>query len=186
MFLDLYLFNFFHSLVGRWWFLDWIFIFLAQYSVYVFIVWVIIIFFRIKRKKERFYFFFLASLTAILSRGIITEFFRFVYPRERPFEVLSISPLLNHETSGSFPSGHAAFFFALAFAVFFFDRELSIDSKSGKWLFWIALAMGAARVVVGVHWPLDILGGLIIAFLSALFIKKILPKNLESQASVTY
>ena len=39
--------------------------------------------------------------------------------------------------------------------------------------------MGIARIYVGVHWPLDILGGIIIGIASAIFIRRILKSSRE-------
>jgi membrane-associated phospholipid phosphatase len=55
----------------------------------------------------------------------------------------------------SFPSGHAAMIFMLA-GVFVF-------TLSRNWLRWLLIAFASliaiSRVVVGVHWPIDILAG---------------------------
>ncbi|MGD9344585.1 MAG: phosphatase PAP2 family protein [Candidatus Aminicenantes bacterium] len=61
----------------------------------------------------------------------------------------------------AFPSGHAAMIFMLAGAfVFTVDR---------KWLRWLLIACASlvalSRVVVGVHWPLDVLVGAAIGWI---------------------
>lgn len=56
----------------------------------------------------------------------------------------------------SFPSGHATFMFALAFAMYGFDR------RAGVVLLLLAAATGLARVLSGVHYWYDILGGVFI------------------------
>ncbi len=61
----------------------------------------------------------------------------------------------------AFPSGHATFFFALAMSIFFFHK------KSGSWLLFFALLISLARILAGVHSPLDILGGIILGSLAA-------------------
>ena len=68
----------------------------------------------------------------------------------------NVHQLIFHETSYSFPSGHAAFFAALAMVVFLYNR------KAGWIYFSAALFIGFARIYTGVHWPLDVLGGLIL------------------------
>lgn len=73
----------------------------------------------------------------------------------RPYVVLAnIHPLLpgtNPHTS--FPSGHMTFFTAIATAVLFYHRGISV------FFFLAAVIIGIARVVVGVHWPADIAAG---------------------------
>lgn len=63
-----------------------------------------------------------------------------------------LHPLLTLSDYG-FPSSHAAFFSALAAALFF------IHKKAGIFAGMLALIIGAARIFAGVHTPLDILGG---------------------------
>lgn len=101
------------------------------------------------------------------------EIIRFFYERQRPFLVLGFQPLADHIQSGSFPSGHAAFFFALALTVFYFN-------KLWGWRFLaMAMVISLARIFVGVHWPSDILAGAIIGLGSAFLIKQILPREIQ-------
>ena len=111
------------------------------------------------------------AVSVFISRFIITEIIRYFYFVPRPFVNNPIvHQLIFHETSGSFPSGHAAIFFVLATVIFFFHKKWSI-------LFFVgAILMGIARVMAGIHWPIDILGGAIIGILSAWLICKISQK----------
>ncbi|MBI5732405.1 phosphatase PAP2 family protein, partial [Candidatus Jorgensenbacteria bacterium] len=59
--------------------------------------------------------------------------------------------------------------FALAFIVFCLNRRWGVWFMSG------ALLNGLARVFVGVHWPSDIAGGIIVGLLSAFVITKLVP-----------
>ena len=75
-----------------------------------------------------------------------------------------ISVRLVNETEASFPSGHAtdsaAFYITLALvlAVFVFRRPLArvVTTAAG---FAIAGCIGLSRLVLGVHWPTDVLAG---------------------------
>ena len=163
------IFNFINGFAEKWWPLDWLGIFLANYSGYFLAATAIILLIRIKNKKQRIHFFSLTILSVILARGIITEIIRFFYYQPRPFLILEIQPLIAHAPTGSLPSGHAAAFFALALAVFYFNR------KWGCWIFTLSLFMGLARIFAGVHWPLDILAGALIGLGSVFIVKKILP-----------
>ena len=64
----------------------------------------------------------------------------------------------------SFPSGHSTFFFALAATVYFYNK------KWGWWFFLAAIIINISRVIAGVHYPSDILGGAIIGILVAYFV----------------
>ena len=166
---DLPVFNFFHSLSGKFWLIDWIWIFFAEYVPYFLVFAAAYLIFQ-ERGRKRIYYFALMSLPVILSRGVITEIIRFFYKRERPFSSLDFSPLVSADAFDSFPSGHAAFFFALALSVYFLNR------KAGRWFFAFVCLMALARICAGIHWPLDVLFGAVIGLLSAFLARKTLPK----------
>lgn len=108
---------------------------------------------------------------ALLARFIFTEIIRYFYARPRPFGVLENAlQLIQHSPGGSFPSGHAAFFFALATGIFFYRKWWGI-------LFYaLAFAISFGRVLAGIHWTSDILAGAIVGIFSAWIIKKVLKK----------
>ncbi|MGB2875159.1 MAG: phosphatase PAP2 family protein [Gaiellaceae bacterium] len=74
-----------------------------------------------------------------------------VYPEPRP--------LVHVPHSGSFPSGHAALAFACATVLASASRRLAVPA------FALAAAIAWSRVYVGVHWPLDVLGGAVLGVL---------------------
>jgi undecaprenyl-diphosphatase len=113
--------------------------------------------------RRKFYLFAEGALAVILARGILTTTIQFFYHTTRPFAALGFSPLIS-ESGSSFPSGHMAWFFALVIVIWFADRTW------GNWYIVLALAMGIARIYAGVHWPVDILGGLVVGLTSGWFI----------------
>lgn len=77
----------------------------------------------------------------------------------RPF-MAGLSPAhIDHGERGSLPSAHASVMFTIAL-LFFLRAPLR---RIGIALFVIAAATGWARIYVGVHFPLDILAGLLLA-----------------------
>jgi undecaprenyl-diphosphatase len=161
-----------HSLTNQSKVLDWFIIFFGTYLPYVLLLAAIWFTLRSKEWPARFYRFAFVVLTIILSRGVLTEIIRFFYDRPRPFAVMNFMPLINHNAAYSFPSGHAALYFALALALFAFNW------KWGSWFFLGAVLIGAARVIAGAHWPLDIAGGLLVSLLSVFVVKWLLPRTL--------
>lgn len=157
---DLQLFLLIHNLAGKSRLLDFFGIFLADYFGYFLILAAVAIIAMESDWRKKFNYYALLALSVIISRGILTEVIRFTYHRLRPFIALGFNPLIP-ENSYAFPSGHAAFYFALAGVVFLLN-------KNWGWRFIIAASlMGLARVFVGVHWPLDIVGGTAVGFASA-------------------
>jgi undecaprenyl-diphosphatase len=67
----------------------------------------------------------------------------------------------------SFPSGHTSVAFAVAAII------LSVDRRLGAVAFAIAVLVAFGRMAVGVHYPTDILGGLVIAAIAYQLVKKI-------------
>lgn len=97
---------------------------------------------------------FVAFAAAVLARFGVTQLIRFFYNRPRPFEVLpTLRLLVRHDGGGSFPSGHATFFFAIAAVV---SRYYP---KTGILFYAAVILLSISRVVVGIHWPSDIVGG---------------------------
>ena len=169
--MDLALFNFLHSLVGRFYLLDTAAVFFAKYLPYILVLAALVFVFRIKPLKERIFVSVTLALSVILSRGIVTELIRFFYDRARPFETLGFEPLFTNVNS-AFPSGHAAFLFALSIALFY------VSAKGGRrwglWFLGFSVLNGLARVFVGIHWPSDILGGAAVAIISFLVVQSLL------------
>ena len=151
--------------------LDFIGIFLADYFQYFLIGILLVLFFWPKRNIVRNRLMVItAAVSVVLSRLIFTEIIRYFYHRSRPYLVLETVKKLIPENADfkSFPSGHAAIFFALAMGVYLYNKKLGI------WFFIGAILMGVARIFVGVHWPTDVLAGAIIGIISAIIVKRVL------------
>jgi undecaprenyl-diphosphatase len=89
-----------------------------------------------------------------------------LFDRERPpLRYAEPDPLVRTPHDGSFPSGHAATSFAAATILSFAFPPFA------PLLFALAAAVAWSRVYVGVHYPLDILGGALLGVLIALGIR---------------
>lgn len=94
-------------------------------------------------------------LAAAVVAWFLAHFLKGVFHTPRPFDALSWVKPLVIESGYAFPSGHATFFMALAAALWFYHKRLAV------FFGFSAVLIGIARVAAGIHWPVDILGGLV-------------------------
>ncbi len=119
-----------------------------------------------------------AALMIFFSVGVaigITLLIQQFVSKSRPEDFLDTNLiLLDHLPSISFPSDHATVGFALAFGLLFAGKKLKDDLIwIIGWVFLIlAVFMGLARIWAGVHWPTDILAGLMVAALGVWLVFK--------------
>jgi undecaprenyl-diphosphatase len=169
---ELLTFNTLHNLAGQSALLDWLVVFFAKHLGFFLIAGAVWLILREKDWKLIVRNFALVALSVILSRGLLTEIIRFFYHRPRPFVAMNFEPLFNHSAlEAALPSGHAAVFFALAFVIFLINRKWGL-----VYLAAVSL-MGLSRVIAGVHWPLDIVAGFLVAALSVFVIKLLLASS---------
>ncbi len=128
--------------------------FFAEIFPWLLVLGLIAFIFFAKNKKDVSKFVAISILCALLSWFVIS-FFKYNIHTPRPFETLNIRPVFFTEQGDSMPSGHSAFVGALAVAVYLQRKRLG-------WFFILgALVVGIARIMAGVHWPIDILVGLV-------------------------
>jgi len=105
----------------------------------------------------------LAGLVALLIAIGLNQLVGMVAYSPRPFVIGLGRTLIDHRPSSSFPSNHATVCFTLAAVLMIYGRFS---------LAWMVVALGAvvawSRVYLGIHFPLDMLGGVASACLSAL------------------
>ena len=171
MSLDLKIFYLFNNLASKNPVFDALIIFFADYLGYFLIIFFLLtLFFGSFRRSQKISIFFAAFSSMIIARFGIVSLIRFFYHRPRPFEAYNINILITNNEF-SFPSGHAALFFAMATAVYFYNKKL------GLWFFAAAILMGLSRVISGVHYPSDIIGGAVIGILTSYLIFLAILKN---------
>lgn len=91
--------------------------------------------------------------------------------RIRPFEIVQFELLIASPHDFSFPSGHTAASFSAVFALVFSKSKIYIPSLI------LAVIIAFSRLYLFVHYPSDILGGIIVGFvcgyLGSFIVKKI-------------
>ncbi len=102
---------------------------------------------------------------AVALSGLANDLVKLIAGRPRPSvgDVPSAPFTFSYDFQ-SFPSGHSAVAFGLALA-------LSLLWPRGRWLFLAgAVAVAVSRVVLGAHYPADVLGGALVAWLTVLWL----------------
>jgi len=117
------------------------------------------------------YFFSPDKAPGFLIAGVIAFMFELpahlvvknLVKRDRPCEVLAnVNRRITPSDQFSFPSGHTAAAFAIATLVSFYFPILALPVIT-----W-ALLVGFSRIYLGVHYPTDILAGIVIGVTSGL------------------
>lgn len=94
------------------------------------------------------------------SGGLLfTGALRKMWWRPRPFVTLSVQSLIAHDCDGSFPSKHAMSAFVIGMSVWYIRPAL------GLVVLTMAGITGLSRIMVGVHYPLDIVVGAMLGIL---------------------
>ena len=163
--LDFYLFGEINRFAGKYFWLDTLAIFFAQYFEYIFIF--LLILFLTRNFKKYIYMIVEAFFAAILAKEIFVDIIRQLWPKFRPFVEKQIYLLIQHPVTASFPSAHAAFYFAIATTIYLYHK------KAGLVFLISALLISMARVFSGVHWPSDIIVGALVGIISALIVNQV-------------
>jgi membrane-associated phospholipid phosphatase len=170
------IFFFFYNFAHQSWFLDKMIIFFALYFPYVVIILagLFLLFHHEVFKAESSWQMFVQKKKEILGvfftgifAWILAQILKFFIHTPRPFDAFSQVHSLISESGYGFPSGHATFYMALAVAIFLTHK------KAGYVFMFFAFLIGFARIMAGVHFPIDILGGFILGTIVAFFLKNV-------------
>lgn len=154
MWLEEPIFDFLNGLAKRNDILDVVWVFFAQYAIFLFGI-VLIYFVRKDRKL------LLKVALGIIITVITVAVIKKIWFIPRPFSDKEVNLLIEHRQDSTFPSKHAAVAFAVAFGIFLRKKKL------GVWLLLLALGIALSRVMVGVHYPADVFAGALIGMIIA-------------------
>lgn len=154
-------------------------------SVFYMIIFCIILF--VKKRTRRLG---LVLILSVLAGTIISAYVKDFAGQERPnldFVGVPFPVALEKDTSffgiGSFPSGHATRTAAFALVIGF---ALSRKFPRGCYLLWAyPILVSISRVYVLQHYPMDVIGGIILGILVAGVISKKLKLHLMFEKSET-
>lgn len=133
--------------------MDFLIIFCAKYLLWV-IVAAALGFLFFSHEWKRLSIFAAVSLALVYAAGKVAGM---LWYNARPFVVSGTTPLVAHAANNGFPSDHMLMGGAIASIVFVYNRTLGIA------LWVLALAVGAGRVLSGVHHVVDVLASIVIS-----------------------
>lgn len=136
-----------------------IIIFAASY-LYILALAVAVVFFLVQPRKIQKNMVVCGVIVAPLAY-LLSRIAAFFYYDPRPFVVGHFIPLIAHVADNGFPSDHVLLTGAVAAILWFYNKKLS----GILWL--LAVLIGAARVLAGVHHVTDIAGSVVIVLLAA-------------------
>jgi undecaprenyl-diphosphatase len=129
-------------------------------------------------RQRRIIIFSLISLPAIY---IVAKTLSIFYYNPRPFALSHSVPLIFHVPDNGFTSDHVLLSSAISAIIFYLNRKLGIL------LLMLAMLVGIARVLAGVHHPIDVIGSIVIAFsVSFLIYRNLLPKVMNLRCVKNY
>lgn len=163
-------FLFINQYAGKSTILDAILIGTAEVMPYIFMLVMLYLWFDVNIERKR------SSLNSGLSvlLGMLTSYvISLFYYHSRPFVDNLGTQLVEHAPDSSFPSDHTTFIFSISVMLLFNNSTKTI----GAILCSLSLISGLSRVFVGVHFPLDILGAILVAIFSSVVVFKLQNKT---------
>jgi membrane-associated phospholipid phosphatase len=125
---------------------------------YFFILLMMVVNFGKKAWPWALFFIVTVSLCDQVSSNFVKDFFARVRPCRDPEMAEYVRLLLSRcPSSGSFTSSHATNHFGM---VMFMVITIGPYLRNWKWVLWLwAAVIAYAQVYIGVHYPLDVIGG---------------------------
>jgi membrane-associated phospholipid phosphatase len=106
----------------------------------------------------------LRAILVPLDGVIVVSVLRYLINRARPYEKFGLEPVIKKDTRGkSFPSRHVFSAAVIALTFFYVPQAWGI----GVIILLCAVLLALLRVVTGVHYPGDVIGGFAAALLCA-------------------
>ena len=104
----------------------------------------------------------ISLISGLIIQVILQQLFKRIFIRKRPYEKHEdITKVINPPDRFSFPSGHTAAAFTITFVFYYIYPVLFVP------FLIVAIIIGFSRIYLGLHYPSDVLAGIVLGFLSA-------------------
>ncbi|MCO7176561.1 phosphatase PAP2 family protein [Sporolactobacillus kofuensis] len=113
-----------------------------------------------------------ACAVSLSISHLVVQIFKKCFPRKRPYLILDGTNFpMNALQDHSFPSGHTTAIFSVIMPLIMYHHSLSII------LLPIGFSVAISRIFLGLHYPSDVLAGMVLGCLSGYisFMKIVLP-----------
>jgi undecaprenyl-diphosphatase len=141
---------------------DWFMPFMTELRNFTYVLIALGVWILWKERKAGAVFLVFVGLTLAITDQLSSKLLKEIVGRVRPCHILeNVRMLTDCNTSYSFPSSHAVNIFA---AAWFLAQPLG---RAAPVFFAIAAVVAYSRVYIGIHYPLDVLGGAAIGLLIA-------------------
>lgn len=131
-------------------------LFFAEITIYA--IPIVIAYFLVRKKDRRLA---MTAMAAIILAMGITYLIRTVWYYPRPFDAGIGRQLLSHQADGSCPSMHVTVFTVFGLWLLY-ARQWALGGVT----LLVGTMVALARVFLGVHYPIDMLGSLVVAIIS--------------------
>ncbi|MCE1273180.1 MAG: phosphatase PAP2 family protein [Chlorobiales bacterium] len=144
-------------------------LFLTRPNLSIHIILLAAAFMLVRRGKDGLTVLLLAGLAVGLADFTASGIMKPLFHRIRPcFALQGVRLLIDQSRSWSFASSHAANTAAIASIVWiFFWHGRLVDRSFSLLMIIYALLVAFSRIYIGVHYPGDVLGGIVIGIMSA-------------------
>lgn len=159
--IDIEIFRSVNNMAGHSQLLDGFGIFMARYSIYVLAIFLIFKWFQTRKDFNYRKVLILAIWNFITSELVGKLIAGKLYYHTQPFTRLhNVHQLIPKDIGNSYPSDHTIVFFSFLIILFIFSKS----NWRYSYLF-VALVVGWSRMFVGVHYPVDVLTGMLISII---------------------
>jgi len=156
------IFNFLNSLAIQYPALHSTFAFLAN-NFGLIVIFILGYFLLVHTDKKRGSQEIILMIIVAIIAWILAHVLKDLFHTARPFvDSPQVLNLFLEETGYAFPSGHATFYSALAAMMWFYHQRIAYALGA------VALIIGISRIISGIHWPIDVLGGFVLGITIAL------------------
>lgn len=153
--------------------LDPIGVFFAKYSIYVLAIFLVFKWVQ-KRNDDQYRVNLLISILTAVSSELVGKLIAGkLYYHTQPFTVLNeVHQLIPKDVGNSYPSDHTIIFFSFMIILFLGTRTWSRYNY-----LLVAILVSLSRIFVGVHYPSDVLTGMLISILIGIIWYQLLAKD---------